>query len=290
MAIVYLNGDFCEEERAFIPANDRGLLYGDGIFETIRLYEGIPFLIEEHVHRLLTSTRELKIQTDLDLPKISGIVKTLVERNSIPNGVVRITLTRGAHSGRLDLSQSGKATVLVSTRQLQPSLSTSLKSIKAVSVQGYGNRHKFARHKTLSYLSYLGAREEAESKGADDAILISETAEVLEATTANIFIVKDKRLFTPPVESGILPGITRKTVIEISHELGIKISETPLQIDDLKSAEEIFLTNSVIEILPVKSVDSMSFDESPHQITKTITDAYRKKVLAYIESNRIADC
>lgn len=287
MRIVYLNGNFCEEEKAFLPVCDRGFLYGDGIFETMRLYDGVPFLFEEHIQRLLKSARELKIQTDLDPAKIADIVKTLAEKNSLLNGVVRITLTRGDHAGNLDLTQTGNATVLASIRQIPSSFETnSSPPLKVITVRGYGNREKTARHKTLSYLPYIWARDEAKSEGADDAIIISEMGEVLEATTANIFLVKGAQLFTPPLESGILPGITRKAIIEICATYGIKISETAITVDDLKDAEEIFLTNSVIEILPVKSIDAMNLFISRMETTKILTEAYRKKVADYIKSHK----
>lgn len=287
MAIVYLNGDFCEEHKAFIPTNDRGFLYGDGLFETIRIYDGVPFLLEEHVQRLLNSASELKIETNLDRKKIRHIVRTLIEKNSLSEAVVRITLTRGAHSGELNLTQSTQATVFISVRQSQSFIpTTSRKPLSVITLQGYGNRHKLARHKTLSYLSYLTAREEAKAKGADDAILLSETGEVLEATTANIFLVKEGQIFTPPLESGILPGITRKEVIEISKKLKIKTSETPLTVDDLKTAEEIFLTNSVIEVLSVSSVDGIKMEKPVGEITKSIAESYKQKVVAYTQSGK----
>jgi len=282
--IVYLNGQFLADSEARISIHDRGFLYGDGLFDTMRAYEGIPFRIEDHIERLRNSADCLGITIGAAPGEIKEIINELLARNGLENAYLRITVTRGIHSGDLSFDSAGPSTLLIVARPLTtPSEADYERGVSAALVQGCGNPAPIARHKTISYLPYLIARELAAKSGAREAILVDDDGMILESSTGNVFIVLGEEIVTPPVIAGILPGIARKTVLELAPSIGIKAKEDTVAVKDLASASEAFVTNSIVEILPITHIDGKGLGDNAGEVTRRISRAYKEEVKKYIK-------
>ena len=281
-AMVYLNGDLLRAEEARIPATDRGFLYGDGLFETVRAYRGVCFRLEDHLDRLLASAQELKIP--LPSGDISKAIRELLRANGLSDAYVRITLSRGEHQGRLALETSSAPTLLiVAGPPHQPDPNDYETGIACIISQiRQSAEAPSRRHKTLNYLDNLLAREEARLAGVQEAILLNTRGEVAEAATANLFLVEGEKLVTPSLEANILAGITRKVVLAMAKELGIEAEESLFDVDRLLAADEVFLTNSSIEILPVRRMDDRAVGTGQvGSVTGKLSEEYCRRVERY---------
>lgn len=280
---VDVNGRLVAADAPAIAATDRGFLYGDGLFETIRAYRGTPWLLGEHLERLAASAAELRITDRLDAAAIQARIERLLEANRLTDrdAYLRITLTRGLHAGALTLEPAAEPTLTLIARPLR-ALPDRLygEGITAITASVRQNADSpLPRHKTLNYLGNLLAKTEARDRGADEAILLNTRGEVAEAASSNLFIVRDGRLVTPPVDAGILPGITRRQVLRLAHTQGIDAAEHTLLPADLLAADEIFLTNAVVELLPLRSLDAHPIP-APGPLTRRLLAAYRDAVAA----------
>jgi len=283
MAGVFLNGEIVEESDARISAGDRGLLLGDGLFESMRAYRGKVFRLSAHLQRLRASAAFLRLSLPCSDEPIERSISELTRLNSCPEAYVRMTLTRGASVRGLRLDGAGPSTLLIQARPIQaPPAEQYRNGAKLIiSSARQNSANPLARHKTLSYLLYLLARQEATDAGANGAILLNEHGQVAEESVSNIFLARGGTLFTPPVYCGLLPGITRGVVLELAQKEGIPVEERPIAAGELFEAEEMLLTNSLMEIMPVRSVDRRSIGSAaPGQITKRIGELYRAAVEA----------
>lgn len=273
--VAYLNGDFVPLSQTHISPLDRGFLLGDGIFETLRSYGGEPFLLDRHVRRLRASGRALNIKGVPTLRKIRDVVKRLLECNRLQDAYIRITLSRGA-GGELGLVATTSPTFFVYVRALKPyPKGWYRKGVKVVvSKVRRSADSPVLRHKALSYLESLWAREEARKRGAQEALFLNTNGHIAEGATSNIFFVKDGVVFTPSLEANILPGVTREVVIEICLSNDIPCRQGLFVLDDLLHADEAFLTNSLMGVMPVASVDSARFRVSPRTLTSQIAGHY----------------
>jgi branched-chain amino acid aminotransferase len=283
MASVFLNGAIIEESSARVAAGDRGLLLGDGLFESMRAYRGKVFRLGAHLLRLRASAAFLRLTVPSTEEQIAEGIAELVRLNSCPEAYVRVTLTRGALAQGLRLDGAGPATLLIHARPIhaQPAeqYRNGAKLIISTARQGSGN--PLARHKTLSYLLYLIARQEATDVGANGAILLNEHGQVTEESVSNLFLARDGALLTPPTHCGLLPGVTRAAVLELARAEGIPAEERPIAAGELFDAGEIFLTNSLMEVMPVRSVDRRQIgDAAPGPMTRRIQELYRAAVEA----------
>jgi len=280
-SIVYINSEFVPLNQAKVSIMDRGFLYGDGIFETLRSYGGKIFKLQEHLDRMCRSATALQLQLPLPPGELVGIANALLEKNNLQNAILRITLTRGVGEhgiliddhpptlvifarpvGRLEIDDSGVAIVLA------PDGASALPGI-APGV------------KSCNFLPQILLRETARRKGAFEAIGLSDKGFLTEGSVCNIFLVKDGVLKTPALNSLILPGITRQTVIEIADKEGIECLETSLTPESLYNANEIFIVNTGWEIIPVAEVDGRKINsEVPGPVSELIKSAYRKIVEA----------
>lgn len=271
--VVFLNGRFMPEAEAVVPVNDRGFMYGDGLFETMRVANGRPFRMAQHLERLMRGTEYLKIKppfTAKDLEKIGG---QLIEKNSMREAILRVTLTRGPGRRGYSPKHSGPPTLLMTMHPLQQanpdepllwSLVTSPFRIPATD--------SLASFKTSSKVLNVAARGEAEERGADEALLVNTNGEVAETSGGNIFWVYQDKICTVPTGRGVLPGITRAIVLEICQSLGLETNKRVIKPEHLRNAEGIFITNSALGVVPVVAFDGEPVPPSP--LVDQIVTAY----------------
>ena len=245
----YVNGRFVPEAEATVSIFDRGFLYGDGVFETMRVYDGKIFRPVEHTERLLDGLRALGIQCVLSREELRVVCRLLTERNNVHYGVARVYQTRDTIvvTSHANAFEPRELTAIVSNVRVDSRLS------------GY---------KTANRLPYIVAQEQAAIEGAQEAVLLNSAGRVVEFTTSNLFVVKNRQLFTPPLADGPLPGITRHAVLKLAADLRIPVNETGFSPRFLETADEVFATNSLIEIAPVTSWGRT------HRVTRRLQEAY----------------
>jgi branched-chain amino acid aminotransferase len=278
---VYINGKIVARERAVVPALDRGLLYGYGLFETMRSYGGRVFRLDRHLGRLMRSAKALGIADALDVAALEAGIADALKANCLTDARIRLTVTAGEGERAIGLPASGKlTTIIVAEALLQLSHNVQAKGLRASIVSIRRNsKSPLCRMKTLGYLENMLAREEAVKAGSDEAILLNEDGLVAECSASNIFIVEGVRLVTPTIADGILEGVTRGVVIELAGGLGISVSEENVSVDRLIGAEDVFITNSIIELAPVTSIDGKLIGAGiSGEITERLANAYRNLV------------
>ena len=275
---VFLNGEFVPEEEATVSVFDRGVLYGDGVFETLRIYNGKPFLLDRHIGRLGHSLGSLHIAESLDFGEYLKATRGLIERNQVADGVLRIQVTRGV--GKRGFSSTGNynPTVIISLSSAPPIEDHNPAPLKLISATSVLSDHDpFSTLKTTNKLVNIIAMREAERVDADDALLLNQSGFVTESTGSNVFAVRKGALRTPPLNSGCMAGITRGFVLELAIELGVTSTQDNLTSADLAEAEGVFLTNSVREVQPVGTIDSQPIASS--KLIGQLRQAYRNRVI-----------
>ncbi len=287
--IVYLNGAFVAENKAKISIFDQGLLYGNGLFETMRSYSGYVFRIDEHLNRLLKSSKILNIKIPLTKAGLKEAIYKIIEKNNllVPFGVndayIRLTVTRGEGKPGFNVANPGSPNLFIITKTLDLyPLRWYNEGIKAIISNIYQNNlSPLSNIKSLNYLNNILAKNLAKKNRVQEAIFINTKGYVTEATTSNIFLVNDNFLTTPSIDSGILPGITRQVVLEIALKLKLKIKCKKILPKEIFQADEIFLTNSLIEIIPVVEINKKPVgDGRPGKITQSIHKIYQELVNA----------
>ncbi len=277
--IVYLNGSLIPRSQASISALDYGFLYGFGLFETMRAYGGQVFRLDSHLNRLAHSAEILGLPIGaLDLR--SAVIDT-IQANKLGDARIRITVSIGEGGMVPDPSTCNKPTVLIIAGHYQPySEEVYGKGFRAVvSSIRRNSQSPLSRLKSANYLESILARQEARAAGVDEALCLNEKGLLAEASMSNIFLVTDGILRTPGQESGILPGITRETILELAGQLGINILEHDIRLDELFYAQEAFLTNSLIEVMPLTEIDGKPIGSGrPGSLTKRLMVAYRELV------------
>ncbi len=277
--IVFLNGAFTPLAEAKIAVTDYGFLFGYGLFETMRAYAGRVFRLDDHLDRLATSARRLGIP--LPTAALEEAVTATIEKNALPDARVRVTLSPGEGSLTPDPKSCKTPTILVTALKYVPYpaqvYSQGWKAV--ISSFTRNSRSPLATMKTANYLESILARQEAGNLGADDAILLNDRGTVSEATSSNVFLVSEGLLKTPGLKSGILPGITRKVVSELALDLGVSTVEGDISPDELMAAQEVFITNSLIEIMPVTQINGRTMGAGkPGMTTGRLMLAYRDLV------------
>lgn len=281
--LIYINGKFYPESEAKISVFDHGLLYGDGIFEGIRAYNGRIFKLEEHIDRLYESAKTLDIKIPLSKEEFKEIIIETLRKNKLTNAYIRPIVTRGVGKLGLDPRNCEKPTIIVIPQRLEqyPLTATYRRVFKAI-VSSIRRTPPFclpASAKVLNYQNNILAKIEAIHYGADEAIMLDWRGYVCEGTGSNIFIVKKGVLITPPLHASILPGITRQTVIEIAKRIGVEVLERDLTIHDLYNADEVFLTGTSIEIQPVVEIDGRKIGNGePGPVSMKIMEEFKKEV------------
>ncbi|UCB42613.1 MAG: aminotransferase class IV [Dehalococcoidales bacterium] len=277
--IVYLNGSLVPREDARISVMDYGFLYGYGLFETMRAYGGRIFRLERHLERLAGSAAKLGIAVDKSV--LESAVMDTIKANRLSEARIRLTVSIGEGGTVPDPASCGQPTVLVVVSHYQPlPQEVYEKGYRAiVSSVRRNSQSPLAAMKSLSYLESMLVRQEARAAGVDEAICLNGEGMLAEASTSNIFLVGDGALKTPSVSSGGLPGVTRETVLEIAGKLGITTMEDDITFKELIQAEEAFLTNSVIEIMPLVEIDGKPIGSgTPGEITRKLMAGYKEMV------------
>jgi len=275
--LVYINGELVPESEAKISVFDHGFLYGDGVFEGIRAYRGVVFKLREHIERLYDSAKFLRIKIPMSREELIEVILETVRRNGLSDCYIRVVVTRGVGDLGLDPRKCEKPSIIIIARPMAPLLGKKVVSLIISSVRRDGVDATNHQAKSLNYLNNILAKLEAINAGADDAVMLDSRGFVSEATGENIFIVKDGRIMTPPPTSGILTGITRDCVIELARRLGYEVVERELTPFELLTADEVFLTGTAAEIVPVESVNGRKIGEKvPGPITERLIKEFEK--------------
>nr|CAA9284612.1 Branched-chain amino acid aminotransferase [uncultured Armatimonadetes bacterium] len=279
--VVYINGEFVPKAEASLPLFDHGYLYGDGVFEGVRVYGGRAFRLDPHLERLLFSARALAFHTEgLTLDSVRAAVLETCRRNDHAQGYIRITLSRGTGLG-LDPSHiDTKPRLVISTQQLalykpelyEKGLTMVTCATRVPSPDAIDPRIKC----TGKYINNILAKMEANRVGAGEGLMLNAQGYVAEATGDNLFVVKDGLIATPPPSAGCLKGITRQAAMDLAGEAGIPVREENLTLYDVYTADECFLTGTAAEIIPAVSLDDRVIGSgAPGPVTRRLIDAFR---------------
>jgi len=276
---IYIDGNFLDEKSAKISVFDHGLLYGDGIFEGIRAYNGRVFKLKEHIDRLFYSAKAIMLEIPISHAQMTTAVVETCRKNKIRDGYIRLVVTRGIGSLGLNPKSCRKPSVIVIADKIQLYPAELYeKGLDIITVPTTRNHHNSVNPaiKSLNYLNNILAKIEANNAGCEEAIMLNSEGYVAECTGDNIFIVKDNHLFTPPLSAGALYGVTRRTVIDIALNAGIKVSEPNLTRYDLFNADECFVTGSAAELVPVRKIDGRVIGSGkPGPVTRDLVTRYR---------------
>jgi branched-chain amino acid aminotransferase len=277
---VYINGKFVPQEDAKISVFDHGLLYGDGVFEGLRSYRGNVFRLREHIVRLYQSAKAIWLEIPISQEEMCDAVNEAVRVNKIDDGYIRLVVTRGAGTLGLDPNRCSDPQIIIiaDAISLYPKeLYEKGLEIISVSVQRNHPAALSPRIKSLNYLNNILAKIEGLQGGCIEALMLNHKGEVAECTGDNIFLVRSGVLYTPPLEAGILAGITRDAVIELARGADIEVREAPLTKHDVYVADECFLTGTAAEVVPVVKVDSRTIGTGkPGPITRDLEKRFRK--------------
>ena len=277
---VSINGVLVAKEQAVVSVYDHGLLYGDGVFEGIRVYGGNVFLLDQHITRLYESAKAIRLQIPIAPDAMTRAVKETVAANELGDGYVRLVVTRGAGTLGLDIRRTSNPQVIIiaDTITLYPP-ELYEKGLELVTASTIRN-HPCAvnpRIKSLNYLNNILAKIEATDQDKVEALMLNHKGEVAECTGDNIFIVKGDALKTPPPDAGILEGITRGAVLRLAEQDGMTVAQTPLVRHDVYVADECFLTGTAAEVIPVVKVDGRVIgDGKPGPVTRDLKKRFHE--------------
>jgi branched-chain amino acid aminotransferase len=276
---IYIDGAYYSKEDAKVSVFDHGYLYGDGVFEGIRAYNGRIFKFREHTERLYESARHILLQVPLSMEELEEATLEVVRRNNLRDAYIRTVVSRGVGDLGLDPKKCSRATVVIIADKIslypQEYYDQGLEVTTAVTRQRNANSME-PRIKSLNYLNNILVKTEASHAGVMEAIVLNDQGYVVEGSGCNIFIItKNGELITPPSYLGILEGITRNTVIELAREIGLTVKENPFTRHDLYIARECFLTGTAAELIPVTSIDRRIVAEGiPGPVTKKLQEKF----------------
>ncbi|RJQ14194.1 MAG: branched-chain-amino-acid transaminase [Nitrospiraceae bacterium] len=285
--MLYLNDKLVPEIKALISVFDHGFLYGDGIYETMRAYKGVVFKIDEHIGRLFRSASMIGLEIPKGPEEIREAVYETMRANNQKEAVIRITVSRGAGPVGLDPELCPKPTFVIFSGEFREYPKQYYR--KGVKIAIVNTRRNFRgaldpQIKSLNFLNNILAKIEAKKRGAYEAVMLNYRGLIAEGTITNIFFVRDHVLCTPAISTGILDGITRRTILDIARESGIEISEGRFRKEEIYRAEEAFISNTTMEVMPVAAIDDVKI--GPGKITKALHQGYRKKVAVYLRQHR----
>jgi len=279
--LVYIDGKFYSKSEAKISVYDHGLLYGDGVFEGIRAYHGIVFHLKAHIDRLYRSAHPILLKIPLTKSQLTEAVLKTLKKNSLENAYIRLVVTRGVGDLGLDPRKCPKATIIIITEpmlqlnspeDIENGITTTITWVKRNPVDA-------ATHeiKSLNYLNSILGKIEANNTGANEAICLNKAGYVCEGVGENIFIVRDGKIFTPPISSGALNGITRAVIIRLAKKLGYEVTERNITPNELFTADEAFFTGTAAEVAPIREVNKRVIGTGKQgPVTKRIIQEFEK--------------
>ncbi len=279
--IIYLNGEYVPRSEAKVSVFDQGILYGDGVFEGIRVYNGRIFKCQEHIDRIFYAAKAIMLEMPLTKDEFKEALIETCRRNKIVDGYIRPVVTRGVGVLGLNPRNSKVPTIFIIAASI--TLYPDEMYEKGMPIVTATQRRNMAtivdpQIKSLNYLNNILAKIEANQAGVQEALMLNHDGIVAECTGDNIFIIKDGVIITPPIHVGILDGITRQTVMDLAEELGYKVVEKEFTLFNVYSADECFLTGTAAEVIPVTSVDERVIGDTGEvgQITKELIAAFKK--------------
>jgi branched-chain amino acid aminotransferase len=275
---VYISGQFYDKSEAKISVYDHGLLYGDGVFEGIRSYGGKIFRLRQHLQRLYDSAKAIRLEIPMSQEQLAQAIRQTLDLNGLKDAYIRVVVTRGAGSLGLDPRKTGDPQVIIITDHIQlypPELyENGLEIVTVATIRNHPNAVN-PRIKSLNYLNNILAKLEAIQAGCLEALMLNHKGEVAECTGDNIFVVTRGVVRTPPLDAGILEGITRNAVLELAQRAGIPTREEPLTRHDVYTADECFLTGTAAEIIPVVKCDGRVIGNGkPGPITRQLRERF----------------
>jgi branched-chain amino acid aminotransferase len=278
--VVYVDGVYYPKDEAKVSVFDHGFLYGDGVFEGIRVYGGRVFRLREHLQRLYDSAKAIMLQVPVDIDEMQRIVLECCRRNGIVEGYVRLVVSRGRGDLGLDPRKCPRATVVCIADSIvlyPPEVYTQGMRVMTVATRRSGVEMLNPRVKSLNYLNNILAKIEANNAGYAEVLMLNEQGLVVECTGDNIFVVKGRRLLTPPPWVGILEGITRAAIMELGREAGLDVREEVLTRMDVWTADECFLTGTAAEAVPVVECDGRKIGTGrPGPVTADLIARFRE--------------
>ena len=271
--IVFLNGQFVPEPQALVPVNDRGFMYGDGLFETMRVCGGRPFRMAQHLERMTRGADFLKIKCPFTPKELQNFAGQLIGQNQMPEAVLRVTLTRGPGERGYTPQTDSQPTVVMTLHTAPPmDVENPVQWRLITSSYRIPAGDPLSSFKTANKLVHVMARMEAVEKDADEALLINTNGEVAETASGNLFWVYQENICTAPTGRSVLPGIMRAVVLEICRTLGLPTNKRIIKPGVLRNADGIFITQSVLGIVPVTTLDGEPVAPSP--LVEQISRAY----------------
>ncbi|MBF0539213.1 MAG: aminotransferase class IV [Nitrospirae bacterium] len=277
---VWFNGAMLPIEGASVSVLDHGFLYGDGVFETLRAYDGVVFELEGHLRRLYRSLSLIRLDIGIEQEALAEAIYATLHENSLVEAYIRVTVTRGVGEPGLDPALCSAPTVLVMARPFKPHLEG---SIKAAIVKTRRNLSSAIdpRIKSLNFLNNIIARIEAKDALAQEALMLNYRGHISECTVSNIFFVRDEALYTPSLSCGILDGITRGLVLQLARQEGITTREGEYFPATLYRASEVFVTNTSMEVMPVHGIDDIAYPIG--SVTTRLSDSFAAYRDAYVK-------
>lgn len=280
---VYIDGTYYPKSQAKVSVFDHGLLYGDGVFEGIRAYNGSVFKLKEHVERLYRSAHMLMLEIPMTKQQMVKTVLDTLRRNNLKDSYIRLVVTRGVGDLGLNPMKCPRPTIIVITDTIrlhkgeakEKGVTAMLSWVKRDPVDATSHEIK-----SLNYLNSVLAKIEANISGVDEAICLDKNGYVCEGVAENIFIVKSEKLFTPPSYTGALPGITAKEVMKIARMVGYEVEEKNMTPYELFNADEVFFTGTAAEIIPIREINKRTINNGkPGPVTRKLMAEFSKLVL-----------
>jgi branched-chain amino acid aminotransferase len=279
---IYIDGQYYPKSQAKISVYDHGFLYGDGVFEGIRAYNGVVFKLKEHVDRLFSSAHALMLKIPLTKAQLIEAVLESIRKNKLKEAYIRLVVTRGVGDLGLDPRKCSKASVIIITDRIVlhegeakiKGITTLFSWVRRDPVDGTSHEIK-----SLNYLNSIMAKIEANMSGVDEAVLLNQTGCLAEGVGENVFVVKNGKIVTPPSAQGALEGITAKSVFKLAKKLGIDICECNVTPFMLFNADEVFFTGTAAEIVPIREVNWRKIgDGKAGPVTKNLMAEFQKVV------------
>ncbi|MCE2414517.1 branched-chain-amino-acid transaminase [Candidatus Poribacteria bacterium] len=278
--LIYIDGEFLPKAEAKVSVFDHGLLYGDGVFEGIRSYNGGVFKLDEHLERLYDSAKSIMLEIPIPIETMKETVLETLRRNHLTEAYIRLVITRGVGDLGLDPDKCPKPSIIIIADKIalypQKFYQEGLE-IVTVSIRRNYSEAVNPRVKSLNYLNNILAKIEGKQSGAEEVLMLNAEGYVVECSGDNIFWVKNDVLVTPPVHMGILEGVTRNSVIDLARDAGMRVEERVFTRHDLYIADECFLTGTAAEVIPVVKIDRRAIgDGQPGKVTEKLIAAFRQ--------------